>query len=36
MADIDEESSIRAIPDPTDIDPSDETQDFRFLSTLSQ
>lgn len=36
MADIDEESTIRAAPDPTDTDLSDETQDFRFLSTLSQ
>ena len=36
MADIDEDSSIRAAPDPTEIDLSDEIQDFRFLSTLSQ
>ena len=36
MVDIDEDSTIRATPDPTDIDLSDETQDFRFLSTLSQ
>lgn len=36
MADIDEDSTIRATPDPTDTDLSDETQDFRFLSSLSQ
>ena len=35
MADIDEDSVICA-PDPADADPSDEPQDFRFLSTLSQ
>ena len=35
MADIDEDSVICA-PDTADADPSDEPQDFRFLSTLSQ
>lgn len=35
MADIDEDSTIRA-PDTTDTDLSDEPQDFRFLSALSQ
>ncbi|KAL2053498.1 hypothetical protein ABVK25_006150 [Lepraria finkii] len=35
MADIDEDSTIRA-PDSTDTDLSDEPQDFRFLSALSQ
>ncbi len=35
MADADEDSAIRATPDTTEIDLSDETQDFRFLSSLS-
>jgi hypothetical protein len=35
MADVDEDSIIRA-PDNTDTDLSDEPQDFRFLSTISQ
>lgn len=34
MADADED--IRAEPDNTDVDISDEVQDFRFLNTLSQ
>lgn len=36
MADIDEDSPSLPHPDPTDIDLSDEPQDFRFLSHLSQ
>ena len=35
MADIDEDSAICAA-DTADADLSDEPQDFRFLSTLSQ
>ena len=35
MADIDEDSTTR-LPDTTDTDLSDEPQDFRFLTTLSQ
>ena len=36
MADIDEDSALRAEPDITDVDFSDEVQDFQFLSSLSQ
>lgn len=36
MADLDEDSPSLAHPDPTDTDLSDELQDFRFLSHLSQ
>ena len=36
MADLDEDSGIRATPDLNDVDLSEETQDFRFLSSLSQ
>ncbi|KAL2044297.1 hypothetical protein N7G274_003002 [Stereocaulon virgatum] len=35
MADVDEDSIVRA-PDNTDTDLSDEPQDFRFLSAISQ
>lgn len=36
MADLDEDSPSLPHPDPTDTDLSDELQDFRFLSHLSQ
>ena len=36
MADRDEDSSPHAEPDATDVDISDEVQDFRLLSSLSQ
>lgn len=35
MADADEDSVPRSAPLAEDIDLSDETQDFRFLSSLS-
>ncbi|KAI9844942.1 MAG: tRNA-splicing endonuclease subunit sen54 [Thelocarpon superellum] len=35
MADLEEDEVRIAPPDPTEIDLSDETQDFRFLSTLT-
>lgn len=36
MADLDEDASLRAEPDANDVDITDEMQDFRFLSSLSQ
>lgn len=35
MTDIDEDRHVTA-PDPGDIDLTDETQDFRFLTSLSR
>ncbi len=34
MADADEDDIRTAVPDAGDIDLSDETQDFRFLSSM--
>lgn len=36
MADVDEDSLVRAEPDSADVDISDDVQDFRFLNILSQ